>query len=64
MCLSLFDGCSETNQLDTNLLVELWDKGILWDTNLGGKLIPLSQVRRSNEVCILLCLSNIGILFA
>jgi hypothetical protein len=38
----------ETNSLDTGLLVELWNKGLLWDKLLGCLWIPLSEVRYSS----------------
>lgn len=46
---------SETAHLDTSLLIEVWDKGMLWDTKLGAKLVPLRAIRHSNEVhiCVL-----------
>ncbi|XP_067949109.1 protein unc-13 homolog A-like [Watersipora subatra] len=39
----------ETDQMESSLLIELWNKGILWDTNLGGILLPLATIRRSSE---------------
>ena len=38
----------ETDNLDTGLLVELWNKGALWDKLLGCLWIPLKEVRLAN----------------
>lgn len=38
----------ETNSLDTGLLIELWNKGMLWDKLLGCLWIPLSEIRYSD----------------
>jgi len=51
-------GFSETNKLDSCLLVEVWDKGMIWDTKLGAKLIRLQDIRSSNEVFYEGLLSN------
>lgn len=48
-CLWVFL-CSETNNVNRGLLIEVWTKGIIWDRALGYKLIPLDQIARdSNE---------------
>uniref|UniRef100_A0A8C9WSW9 Uncharacterized protein n=1 Tax=Scleropages formosus TaxID=113540 RepID=A0A8C9WSW9_SCLFO len=39
----------EINRLDLGLTVELWEKGLIWDTILGTSWIPLRSVRQSNE---------------
>ena len=41
---------SETNDVNTGLLVEVWSKGMLWDRALGYHYIPLPEVSYSNEV--------------
>lgn len=42
---------SEINRLDLGLTVEMWNKGLIWDTMVGTVWIPLSSIRQSNEVC-------------
>ena len=42
--------CSETNQLNVGLVVELWTKGLIWDTLLGTALVPLRGIKQSSEV--------------
>nr|XP_027199543.1 protein unc-13 homolog B-like isoform X2 [Dermatophagoides pteronyssinus] len=34
----------ETSRLDTNLIIELWNKGILWDKIIGYICVPLNDV--------------------
>lgn len=46
----LFYCHSETNCLDTGLLIEVWNKGLIWDKALGHYWLPLHQVPYSNEV--------------
>lgn len=41
---------SETNCLDTGLLIEVWNKGLIWDKAMGHYWLPLHQVPYSNEV--------------
>lgn len=41
---------SEINRLDLGLTVEVWNKGLIWDTMVGTLWIPLSSIRQSNEV--------------
>jgi len=51
---------SETNDVNTGLLIEVWSKGMLWDNALGYHWIPLPVVKYSNEVmytCSLLIFS-------
>lgn len=43
--------CSEINRLDLGLTVEVWNKGLIWDTMVGTVWIPLRSIRQSNEVC-------------
>ncbi|XP_041464708.1 protein unc-13 homolog A-like [Lytechinus variegatus] len=40
----------ETNQLNVGLVVELWTKGLIWDTLLGTALVPLRGIKQSSEV--------------
>lgn len=42
--------CSEINHLDSGLVVELWNKGLIWDTMIGTALIPLDSIQQSDEV--------------
>lgn len=41
---------SETNDLNTGLLIEVWSKGMIWDRAMGYHWIPLQGVQYSNEV--------------
>lgn len=50
MSLFLFPS-SEINRLDLGLTVEVWNKGLIWDTMVGTVWIPLRSIRQSNEVC-------------
>uniref|UniRef100_A0ABI7YQD4 Unc-13 homolog A n=1 Tax=Felis catus TaxID=9685 RepID=A0ABI7YQD4_FELCA len=40
----------EINRLDLGLTVEVWNKGLIWDTMVGTVWIPLRTIRQSNEV--------------
>ncbi|KTF82124.1 hypothetical protein cypCar_00045266 [Cyprinus carpio] len=40
----------EINRLDLGLTVEVWNKGLIWDTMVGYVWIPLRSIRQSNEV--------------
>uniref|UniRef100_A0A8C8BMS4 Protein unc-13 homolog A n=1 Tax=Otus sunia TaxID=257818 RepID=A0A8C8BMS4_9STRI len=44
----------EINRLDLGLTVEVWNKGLIWDTMVGTVWIPLRTIRQSNEVGTLL----------
>uniref|UniRef100_A0A4W4F6T7 Unc-13 homolog Ba (C. elegans) n=1 Tax=Electrophorus electricus TaxID=8005 RepID=A0A4W4F6T7_ELEEL len=39
----------EINRLDLGLVVELWNKGLIWDTLVGTAWIPLHTVCQSDE---------------
>uniref|UniRef100_A0A671XU16 Unc-13 homolog Ba (C. elegans) n=1 Tax=Sparus aurata TaxID=8175 RepID=A0A671XU16_SPAAU len=39
----------EINHLESGLVVELWNKGLIWDTMIGTALIPLETIRQSDE---------------
>ncbi|XP_062869454.1 protein unc-13 homolog A [Trichomycterus rosablanca] len=39
----------EINRLDLGLTVEVWNKGLIWDTMVGTLWIPLGNIRQSNE---------------
>ncbi|KAI5622630.1 hypothetical protein C0J50_17851 [Silurus asotus] len=39
----------EINRLDLGLIVEVWNKGLIWDTLLGTAWIPLKSIRHSEE---------------
>lgn len=41
---------SEINHLESGLVVELWNKGLIWDTMIGTALIPLDSIQQSDEV--------------
>ena len=41
---------SETVNVDSVLVIEVWNKGFLWDKLLGVHLLPLTSVRVSKEV--------------
>ncbi|KAL1454242.1 hypothetical protein WDU94_010516 [Cyamophila willieti] len=34
----------ETNDVNQGLLIEVWDKGIIWDRAIGYHYLPLPQV--------------------
>ncbi|MGH0179436.1 UNVERIFIED_CONTAM: hypothetical protein FKN15_016539 [Acipenser sinensis] len=40
----------EISRLDLGLTVEVWNKGLIWDTMVGTVWIPLHSIRQSNEV--------------
>ncbi|XP_056274772.1 mucin-2-like isoform X1 [Pseudoliparis swirei] len=39
----------EINHLQSGLVVELWNKGLIWDTMIGTALIPLESIGQSDE---------------
>ncbi|KAM3867620.1 protein unc-13 homolog B-like [Diretmus argenteus] len=39
----------EISHLDSGLVVELWNKGLIWDTLIGTALIPLDTIQQSDE---------------
>uniref|UniRef100_A0A087XHC9 Unc-13 homolog B n=1 Tax=Poecilia formosa TaxID=48698 RepID=A0A087XHC9_POEFO len=39
----------EINRLDLGLTVEVWNKGLIWDTMVGTAWIPLKNIRQSEE---------------
>ncbi|XP_016535716.1 protein unc-13 homolog A isoform X9 [Poecilia formosa] len=39
----------EINRLELGLTVEVWNKGLIWDTMVGTVWIPLQNIRQSNE---------------
>uniref|UniRef100_A0A8C9VZ53 Unc-13 homolog B n=1 Tax=Scleropages formosus TaxID=113540 RepID=A0A8C9VZ53_SCLFO len=39
----------EINRLDLGLTVEVWNKGLIWDTMVGTAWIPLKSIRQSDE---------------
>ncbi|XP_048107486.1 protein unc-13 homolog A isoform X3 [Alosa alosa] len=39
----------EINRLELGLTVEVWNKGLIWDTMVGTLWIPLRSIRQSNE---------------
>uniref|UniRef100_A0A3Q2GAA7 C2 domain-containing protein n=1 Tax=Cyprinodon variegatus TaxID=28743 RepID=A0A3Q2GAA7_CYPVA len=39
----------EISNLDSGLVVELWNKGLIWDTMIGTALIPLDTIHQSDE---------------
>ncbi len=50
MKLDLLCTFSELNSLDTGLLLEVWDKGMLWDRAIGYYWAPLQQLQCANVV--------------
>ncbi|MBN3272455.1 UN13B protein, partial [Polyodon spathula] len=39
----------EISRLDLGLIVEVWNKGLIWDTMVGTVWIPLGSIRQSEE---------------
>lgn len=39
----------EISHLDSSLVVELWNKGLIWDTMIGTTLIPLDSIPHSDQ---------------
>uniref|UniRef100_A0A8C4YWW3 Unc-13 homolog Ba (C. elegans) n=1 Tax=Gadus morhua TaxID=8049 RepID=A0A8C4YWW3_GADMO len=39
----------EISHLDSSLVVELWNKGLIWDTMIGTTLITLDSIPQSNK---------------
>ncbi|XP_037608867.1 uncharacterized protein LOC119478296 isoform X2 [Sebastes umbrosus] len=39
----------EINRLDLGLIVEVWNKGLIWDTMVGTAWIPLTSIQQSEE---------------
>lgn len=39
----------EISRLDLGLIVEMWNKGLIWDTMVGTVWIPLHTIRQSDE---------------
>uniref|UniRef100_A0A8L0DLF7 Unc-13 homolog Ba (C. elegans) n=1 Tax=Oncorhynchus mykiss TaxID=8022 RepID=A0A8L0DLF7_ONCMY len=39
----------EISHLESGLVVELWNKGLIWDTMIGTSWIPLDTIRQSDE---------------
>ncbi|KAG7220474.1 hypothetical protein INR49_018193, partial [Caranx melampygus] len=39
----------EINHLESGLVVELWNKGLIWDTMIGTALIPLDAIRQRDQ---------------
>ena len=37
-------------RLDSGLIIELWNKGMLWDKLIGTHWLPLMSVKHSNQV--------------
>ena len=48
---------SEVTDLDTGLLLEVWEKGMLWDKAIGYYWCPLNTIPFSKQVrtFVLLC---------
>lgn len=46
----LFFSCSEISRLDLGLIVEVWNKGLIWDTLVGTVWIALKAIHQSDEV--------------
>ena len=41
---------SEINRIDLHLTIEVWNKGMIWDTLLGSSFVALRDVPHTNEV--------------
>uniref|UniRef100_A0A8C3AAZ5 Unc-13 homolog B n=1 Tax=Cyclopterus lumpus TaxID=8103 RepID=A0A8C3AAZ5_CYCLU len=39
----------EINRLDLGLIIEVWNKGLIWDTMVGTAWIPLNSIQQSEE---------------
>ncbi|XP_041642978.1 protein unc-13 homolog B-like [Cheilinus undulatus] len=39
----------EISHLESGLVVELWNKGLIWDTMIGTALIPLDTIQQSDK---------------
>ncbi|GFS29195.1 hypothetical protein NPIL_655762 [Nephila pilipes] len=39
----------ETNRMDIGLIIEVWNKGMLWDKLLGLQWLPLTRIKYTNE---------------
>ncbi|XP_078252628.1 protein unc-13 homolog B-like isoform X2 [Rhinoraja longicauda] len=39
----------EISRLELGLIVEVWNKGLIWDTMVGNVWIPLKNIRQSDE---------------
>jgi hypothetical protein len=46
---------SEISRLDLGLSVEVWNKGLIWDTMVGTVWIALKTIRQSDEVSQCAC---------
>ena len=61
MCLH-----SETARVDVGLVVELWNKGMLWDKLMGTHWLSLTTVKQSSKVHIVrllvVCLNALRLL--
>ena len=53
---------SETNRPDIGLIIELWTKGLIWDTLLGLAWVPLNRIKDSNEVSSMVMFVTISFL--
>ncbi|KAL3205713.1 hypothetical protein MRX96_040690, partial [Rhipicephalus microplus] len=40
----------ETNRMDTGLVIEVWNKGMLWDKLIGCQWLPLMGIQYATEV--------------
>ena len=49
----------ETSRIDTGLVIELWNKGLLWDKLIGCHWLPLIDIHFGGEVSVSLSLSPI-----
>ena len=49
---STFVFFSETMRLDAGLIIELWNKGMLWDKLIGTHWLPLMSIKHSNQVSL------------
>lgn len=50
MILIIVNLISETSRMDTGLVIELWNKGLLWDKLVGTHWLPLIGIQFATEV--------------
>ena len=51
---------SEVDNFETGLLIEVWDKGMLWDKTIGYHWEPLQKILQSTQLVSFLIYFSIG----